>query len=155
MMKTILYILLIPFSSILYGCFTYYPSRENPESLKIENDDYIKVQKFYLYNNDSVDVSDYDVIYYNKYKNSEKVFICTENDTYEKNQIFGNSSKIKKKEKIIPSEQVKSISVEKRKTNVLKTVITIVGITALTATALYILAMGLIASSLNGKSFGG
>jgi ABC-type sugar transport system permease subunit len=154
-MKITLFIFLFALSLISSGCFTYYPSSDSPDSFKVERNEYIKITVFQLNNGDFINVSDYDVKYYKKYKSYEKVFVCTEKDTYEKNQIFGNSSKIKKNEKIIPSEQVKTISVERRKTNVVKTVLYAVGITVITAAALILIFAALLHNSFHGYVTGG
>jgi len=154
-MKITLFIFLLVLSLISSGCFTYYPSRENPDSLKVENNDNIKVLTIYLHNGDTVDVSDYDVKYYDRYKNSEKVFVCTEKDPYEKNQIFFNKSVIKSEKKIIPSEQVKSIIIEKRKTDTVKTVIVASSITILSLAALFLILLGISLSHMHGNVIGG
>lgn len=150
-MKKILFIFIFLLSLISSGCFNYYPSRENPDSLKTEKSEYIKITKFYLKNGDSVDVKNYDVKYYKKYKNQEKVFVCIQSDDIHKNEAFSHLSKVKKDEKIIPSEQVKSISIEKRKTDVVGIVL-VVTLSLLTVAALILLLWGLSLHSI--KSFG-
>jgi hypothetical protein len=113
-MRTVLFIFLFSLSIISSGCFTYYPSRESPDSLKIESDRYSKILKFHLYDGKTLDVNEYDVKYYNKYKAIEKVFVYTEQDSVFKN---GNLDSIKYTEKIIPADKIKSVTVERKKTD--------------------------------------
>jgi hypothetical protein len=133
-MRNFLFIILFSLSLISSGCHTYYPTKENPDSIKIESGEYIKIQKFYLYNGDSVDVIDYDVKYYEKYKNYKSVFVCIHLPSIEENQVFYKETK--KEERIILSKEVKSVTTEKRRTNIVGTVIvTISSIIALTLLA--------------------
>lgn len=118
-MKKIFLLSVFVFFITLTGCHTYYPTSERPDNLKTERDEYIKIQKFYLVNGDSVDLRNFDVKYYDKYKNFEKVFVCIESNSYRDNEMF---SSYKKEEKIISAEQVKSAEIEKRRINILKTI---------------------------------
>jgi hypothetical protein len=132
-MKTILYILILSFSSIFCGCFTYYPSRENPDSVKTEQERYFRILKFYLLDGNSIDVSNYEVKYYNNYKNNKDVFVFTQTDTIQKS-LIPDSIKIKSSQKIIPSDRIKFVVVERRKTDTKSSLITagiIVGSVAL------------------------
>jgi|WetSurMetagenome_2_1015567.scaffolds.fasta_scaffold132112_2 hypothetical protein len=139
-MRIFLFLILFSFSLISSGCHTYYPSRESPDSLKFESDEYIKIMKFYLYNGDTIDVKDFDVKYYEKYKNYESVFVCIHLPGIEENQVFYKETK--KEDKIILSKEVKSVTTEKRRTNILRTVIvTISSITALILLAYLFLVM--------------
>jgi hypothetical protein len=123
-MKRILFIILFSISLFSSGCMTYYPVRESPDSLKIAQDKYCKILKFYLYDGKTIDVSEYDVKYYDKYKSDEKVFVYTQPDTIVKSQN-PDSIKIKPAEKIIPADQIKSVTVEKRKTDTKSTIYTV------------------------------
>lgn len=119
------------------GCHTYYPAIVNPESVKQEPDFYMKVQEFILKDSTRVDVSNYEVQYFKEYKDFENVFVCFPID-FTKNQIFSSSSKTNE-EKIIPAGQVKTVIVEKRKTDIGRTVLGVVSITALTIAALLLI----------------
>jgi hypothetical protein len=136
-MKKYLPLLLFFLIFLFSGCHTYYPATVNPESIKEEPGFYMKVQEFILKDSTSVDVSNYEVQYYKKYKNIENVFVCIPVDIT-KNQIFGNSSK-PIKEKIIPAEQIKSAVIEKRKTDAGRTVLGVISITAITVAALFLI----------------
>lgn len=122
-MKITLSISLFFLCLILPGCYTYYPSRESPDSLKIEQNVYRKILKFNMDNGNTIDVSDNEVKYYDKYKSYEKVFIYTQSDTIVKSQN-PDSIKIKTVERIIPSEKIKSVTVERRKTDAKSTAYT-------------------------------
>jgi hypothetical protein len=126
-MKIILFIFLFSLSLISSGCFTYYPTRESPDSLRVEKDRYSKILKFQLYDGETIDVSEYDVKYYDKYKTNVKVFVYNQSDTIIRSQN-PDSVKIKSTEKIISSDQIKSIIVERKKNNIAGTVIMITGI---------------------------
>jgi hypothetical protein len=136
-MKKFLPLLLFFLIFLSSGCHTYYPVNVNPESVKEEPYFYMIIQEFILKDSSRVDVSDYEVQYYKKYKNSENVFVCIPID-YSKNQIFSSSSKTKE-EKIIPAEQVKTVIIEKRKTDVGRTVLGVISITAITVAALFLI----------------
>ena len=129
-MKKFNFFYLFALSFLLSGCYTYYPTRESSESFKIEKDEYMKIQKFLLKNGDSIDVHNFEVKYYEKYKIFEKVFVCIQLPTTEENQIFYKETK--KEEKIIPLEKIKSVTLEKRKTNVVGTVIIVTFLSAIT-----------------------
>lgn len=115
-MKISLFILLLFVSLLFSGCFTYYPVRENPDSLKVESNRYAKILKIHLLDGTTIDVSEYEVNYYNKYKTNERVFVYFQPDTI--NSQNPDSVNIKSSEKIIPSEKIKSLIVERRKTDV-------------------------------------
>lgn len=154
-MKTFPIIFALFLSILFTGCYTYYPARGNLEDLKNENDNYVRITKFCLQNGDTINVKDYEVTYYEKYNKNEKVFVCTESNPNEKNQIFYNSSTQKEPKKIIPAEQVKSVIVEKRKINTLKTVIVASSITIVSLAALFVLIVGSSVKSIHGNVLGG
>jgi hypothetical protein len=136
-MKKYLPMLLFFLSFLIPGCYTYYPVNVNPDSIKEEPYFYMIIQEFILKDSSHIDVSNYEVQYYKKYKNFENVFVCIPID-FTKNQIFSSSSKTKE-EKIISAGQVKTVIIEKRKTNVGRTVLGVISITALSIAALFLI----------------
>lgn len=141
-MKIIQTIFLFFIIFVFSGCFTYYPSRETPDSVKTENDKYIKFLKFNLYDGNSIDVSETDVKYFKKYKDNNDVFVFMLSDTIYKS-VNPDSIKISKVEKIIPSNQIKSVTVERRKTDAKSTLYTIliIGGVLIALTAIIIASM--------------
>ncbi|MFA5405605.1 MAG: hypothetical protein WC358_11790 [Ignavibacteria bacterium] len=136
-MKIILFIFLFSLSLFSTGCFTYYPTRESPDSLKAENDRYSKILKFHLFDGKTIDVSEYEIKYYEKYKANEKVFVYYQPDTVVKNQN-PDSLKIKLTEKIIPSDKIKLVTVERKKTDAKSTAFTALIILGSLALVFYI-----------------
>lgn len=132
-MRIVILIFLFTLSLISSGCFTYYPSRESPDSVKTEQERYFRILKLQLLDGNSIDVSNSDVKFYKYYKNNKDVFVYTKMDTIQKSSI-PDSVRIKSSQKIIPSSEIKSVVVERRKTDAKSTLITagiIIGIAAI------------------------
>lgn len=136
-MEKLVFIFLFLISLLSSGCFTYYPVSENTDSLKINDGRYYKILKvFYLKGKYEI-VEDTDIEYFDNYGILKKVLVYTKSDTITDTENSGKY-KIKTSKKIIPLDSLKSVTLERKKTD-LKSIATTSLIIIGSAAILYII----------------
>jgi hypothetical protein len=144
-MKKLIFILLFSLSLYSTGCFTYYSVRESADSLKLNDERYYKILKMFFVKGKYENVEDTDIKYFKNYGTSKKVLVYTQADTIP-DQNNPSEFKINTSKKIISLDSLKSLTIERKKTD-LKSVAMTSMIIIGSAAVLYIIGFSIALNS--------
>lgn len=122
-MKKIIFILLFVSSLYTSGCVTYYTVNEPVDSLNFKDGRYYKILKIFYLKGKYDKVENTDIDYFDKYGEYRKVLVYTQSDSLNSES---NTGKIRKSslKKIIPLDCIKSLTLERRKTDLKASLLT-------------------------------
>jgi len=132
-MKKLIFILLLISSLYSSGCVTYYTVNEPVDSLKFNDGRYYKILKIFYLKGKYDNVENTGIEYFDKYGKYRKVLVYTHEDTL-KAENASENYKRKLIKKIIPLDSIKSLTLERRKTDLKASLITgsiIIGVAAI------------------------
>ena len=121
-LKIIVFIILVAFSATLYSCQTVYTEYYTPEQLKTGEDvKYIEVK---TKSDSTINLSDYEVTYYEKYKDTSNILLVEKDyTTITKGEGLLRTYRTKKILTEIYLRDIKKIKVEKTKENIDNTIL--------------------------------
>jgi len=122
-MKKFIFIFLFIASLYSSGCLTYYPVNVPADSLNFNDGRYYKILKIFYLKGKYDNVENTDIEYFDKYGLYKKVLVYTQGDTLKPEYKPGETG-IGSFKKIIPLDSIKSLVVERRKTDLKSTLLT-------------------------------
>jgi hypothetical protein len=119
--KTFVSIMVVAFSATLYSCETVYTENYTPEKFNANTEG--KCIEVTSKTDSTIDLTDYDVTYREKYKDSSSVLLIEETVTPYTNYLSHSTGKLKKSIREIYLSDIKNIKVEKVKLDLGNTII--------------------------------
>ena len=119
--RILAFIILVAFSVSIYSCQTVYTENYPPEKLK--TDEYEKITDVTTKNDSTINLTGYDVTYFEKHKDSSNILLLEKADTALIKTEPQKEYKITKKLSEIKLKDISFVKVEKTRTNWTKTII--------------------------------
>jgi hypothetical protein len=130
--KALICILVVSFSASLYSCQTVHTEKYTPEQLRTAED--VKYLEAKTTNDSTINLSDYDVMYKDKYKDSSDFLVYEKTDTIFIKNLIPREYKLNKSLTEINLKGIINIKGEKREIDwIATTIFSLLGITLITA----------------------
>jgi len=120
-LRALAFVILVAFSAAIYSCQTVYTENYPPEKLK--TDEYEKITDVTTKNDSTINLTGYDVTYFDKYKDSSNILLLEKTDTTFIKTEPHKEYKTTKKLSEIKLKDISFVKVEKTRTNWTKTII--------------------------------